>query len=268
MSQATPSDLALAFAEMSLRAGEAIMDVREAGVKARKKADASPVTEADERAEAIILTALAELLPSTPVLAEEAASRGEHFEAEETFLLVDPLDGTKEFVNGRDDFTVNIALIEAGAPKLGCVYAPARRACFLGDVETGAWRATLSPSDTVSAGAFTPISVRKPPAAGLTAMVSRSHLDPKTEAFLKTIPLNDDAAAGSSLKFCRVAEGAADVYPRFGPTMEWDTGAGQAVLAAAGGLVTTPEGAPFGYGKTAEGYRNGAFIAWGGYRPN
>ena len=267
MTDARPSALALKFAELSLKAGAEIMAVRAAGVEARRKADASLVTEADERAEAIILAGLAGALPGTPVLAEEAASRGDRFELERVFLLVDPLDGTREFVSGRDDFTVNIALIEAGWPVLGCVYAPARRECFLGAVGVAAWKAVVSPGEAAEEDAFRLITVRPPPPEGLTAMVSRSHLDPQTEAFLETIPLASDAAAGSSLKFCRVAEGTADVYPRFGATMEWDTGAGHAVLAAAGGLVTRPDGAPFTYGKANEGYRNGAFIAWGGYRP-
>jgi 3'(2'), 5'-bisphosphate nucleotidase len=246
------------------RAGGAIMAVYATDFSVQQKADASPVTVADEAAERIILADLARLAPSTPVVAEEAVAAGKgpvDAAKEGRFFLVDPLDGTKEFVGRRDEFTVNVALIERGEPVLGVVFAPARRELYWGDVRAGkAGRIDADPDGTMpSLG--TAISVRSRPAEGWVAVASRSHRTPETDAFLATYPVKEFRSIGSSLKFCVVAAGEADIYPRLGTTMEWDTAAGQAVLVAAGGRVTTLDGRPFTYGKAD--FRNGHFVAWG-----
>jgi 3'(2'), 5'-bisphosphate nucleotidase len=243
-------------------AGAAIMDIYAQGFDARTKADASPVTDADHAGEAVILEGLARLMPGIPVIAEEAVAMGAACEApSDAFLLVDPLDGTREFMARNGEFTVNIALIEGGFPVAGVVYAPALSKVWCGGPR-GASAASLTPAREGAApfGRRAIVS-RQAPDAGLTAMISRSHGDAQTEAYLaKLAPLSREAA-GSSLKFCRLAEGMADVYPRFAGSMEWDTAAGQAVLEAAGGCVLTPDGRRMGYGKP--GIRNGAFVAWG-----
>jgi 3'(2'),5'-bisphosphate nucleotidase len=179
----------------------------------------------------------------------------------EQFFLVDPLDGTREFLKRNGEFTVNIALVRLGAPVAGAVYAPALARLWVGgesawtcDVEVGG----MLPAEADRRHIATRLAPEK-----LVALASRSHRDPETEAFLSRIPLGDVTSAGSSLKFCVVAEGNADVYPRFGPTMEWDTAAGDAVLRAAGGIVLQRDGSPFVYGKAEAGLRNGAFVAWG-----
>ena len=254
--------LAEFFAALCVQAGAVVMEVYARGCEARLKSDASPVTEADERAEAVILAALAENLPGWPVLAEEAAARGEVPPASTRFILVDPLDGTREFINRNDEFTVNIGLVSEGSPVAGAVYAPALGRLWSGgatarvrDVAPGAALSTAVAART--------LRTREAPAAAWTALASRSHCDAETEAFLARHPVSERRAAGSSLKFCVVAEGDADVYPRFGPTMEWDTAAGDAVLRAAGGTVLDSEGRVFRYGKAESRYRNGSFVAWG-----
>ena len=243
------------------RAGGAIMAVYATDFSVQAKADSSPVTVADEAAEKIILADLARIAPSTPVVAEEAVSAGKVPIVTDQFFLVDPLDGTKEFIAHRDEFTVNVALIEAGLPVMGVVFAPARRELYWGDVRAGkAGRIDADPDGTMpSLG--TAISARPLPADALIAVASRSHRSPETDTFLANYPVREFRSIGSSLKFCLVASGEADIYPRLGTTMEWDTAAGHAVLAAAGGRVTTLEGEPFTYGKP--GYRNGHFVAWG-----
>jgi 3'(2'), 5'-bisphosphate nucleotidase len=243
------------------RAGGAIMAVYATDFAVRDKADASPVTVADEAAEKIILADLATIAPGVPVVAEESVAAGRVPVIAERFFLVDPLDGTKEFISHRDEFTVNIALIENGEPVLGVVLAPARRELFWGDVRAGkAGRIDADPDGTMpSLGSA--IQAREAPAQGLIAVASRSHRSPETDAWLANYPVSEFRSIGSSLKFCLVAAGQADLYPRLGPTMEWDTAAGQAVLAAAGGKVTTLDGQPFRYGKP--GFRNGNFIARG-----
>lgn len=253
--------LALHLAAIASRAGAVIMSVYASDFAMRVKADSSPVSEADERAEAVILAGLAALDPAIPVLAEErAAAEGVH-DVGRRFFCVDPLDGTRQFASRDGEFTVNIALIEDGVPVVGCVYAPAFGRMWIGgDV---AACADIAPGAAVAAASFRPIRTRRPPADGLTAFVSRSHLDAETRAFVAGLRLAARVEIGSSLKFCRIAEGAADIYPRFGPTMEWDTAAAHAVLAAAGGAVLCPDGAPFLYGKAGAGYRNGPFIALG-----
>lgn len=241
---------------LALDAGDAILGVYGEDFTVAVKDDASPVTKADQLAETIILKGLADAAPETPVLAEESAAAGRVPTLGRRFFLVDPLDGTKEFVSKTGEFTVNIALIEDGQPRLGVVYAPALERLYAAS-SGEAFRIT-------GAGPRTPIRARTAPSAGLVAVASRSHGTPETDAFLRTLTIADFAAAGSSLKFCLLAEGAADVYPRLGRTMEWDTAAGQAVLEAAGGRVVVHPGAErLTYGKAARGFDNPPFIAWG-----
>jgi 3'(2'), 5'-bisphosphate nucleotidase len=255
-----------ALISSALRAGGAIMTVYATDFAVRDKPDASPVTVADEAAEKIILEDLAAIAPDIPVVAEESVAAGRvpvlsPSGPHERFFLVDPLDGTREFVSRRDEFTVNIALIERGEPVLGVVYAPARHELYWGDVKTRrAGRIDAEPDGTMPALGEA-ISVRTPPPRGMVAVASRSHRSPETDAWLANYPIVDFRSIGSSLKFCLVASGDADVYPRLGPTMEWDTAAGHAVLVAAGGTMTTLEGEPFRYGKP--GFRNGNFLARG-----
>lgn len=257
----TRNDLALAA--LACSAGAAILAVRAAALASDTKPDGSPVTEADRRAERIILDGIAVIWPGLPVIAEEAVSGGQVPVVADTFVLVDPLDGTREFIAGRAEFTVNIALVRHRVPVCGVVFAPATGAMFLAGEGGGAWRADVDGCRPPGDGAFRRIGVR-PCGAGLVALVSHSHGDEMTEAWLAGQPVVARRNIGSSLKFCLIAAGEADVYPRFGPTMEWDTAAGDAVLRAAGGKVLQPDGAPFLYGKAATGFRNGPFIARGG----
>jgi 3'(2'), 5'-bisphosphate nucleotidase len=237
------------------RAGAVILDIYNRDFQSTQKSDRSPVTEADTAAEAVILAALAKLAPGIPVVAEEqAAADGLPVSAAERFFLVDPLDGTKEFIAKNGEFTVNIALIEHGRATLGVVYLPATDACYAA--------ADGRAERRLGAGTAEPIAARVAPAAGLTMAISRSHADGEVErAKARGLNVAGTIVAGSSLKFCRLAEGVADLYPRFGTTMEWDTAAGQAVLDAAGGRVETVDGAPLLYGKA--GFKNPHFIAYG-----
>jgi 3'(2'), 5'-bisphosphate nucleotidase len=243
------------------RAGGAIMAVYATDIAVRDKADASPVTVADEAAEKIILADLAVIAPGVPVVAEESVAAGKTPAVSDRFFLVDPLDGTKEFISRRDEFTVNIALIEQGEPVLGVVFAPAKRELYWGDVRAARAGHIDADPDGTMPSMGTGIQARKAPADALVAVASRSHRSPETDAFLANYPVTEFRSIGSSLKFCLVASGQADLYPRLGPTMEWDTAAGQAVLMAAGGKVTTLEGEPFRYGKPD--FRNGHFLARG-----
>jgi 3'(2'),5'-bisphosphate nucleotidase len=261
LDHATPDGVAAGLAEVALAAGPAVMEVYASGVSVSSKSDGSPVTLADERAEAIICGRLALVLPNIPVIAEEMTARGGRIVAADRFLLVDPLDGTKEFISRNGEFTINVALIESGRPIAGAVYAPALNRLWFGgecafvcDVPVG--EGLPDPS------AWRRIQARPAPQR-LVVLASRSHCDAESEAFLARLPVGERRAAGSSLKFCLLAEGVADVYPRFGPTMEWDTAAGDAVLRAAGGTVVDPSGAPLAYGKTGADLRNGSFVAWG-----
>jgi 3'(2'), 5'-bisphosphate nucleotidase len=241
----------------ALAASAAILEIYGTDFTARAKGDASPVTEADERAEAIILAALAALTPDIPVVAEEhAAAHGLTAEAPPRFWLVDPLDGTREFLNRNGEFTVNIALVERDRSVLGVVHVPVLgvtyAACGPGTAtrQQGAERAQ-------------PIAARPAPSAGSVVVHSRSHGDEsELAAFVATMPQATRRVSGSSVKFCLLAAGEADLYPRFGTTMEWDTAAGQAVLEAAGGRVETLDGDCLRYGK--HGFRNPHFIARGG----
>jgi 3'(2'), 5'-bisphosphate nucleotidase len=244
--------------ELVLLAGEAILAVNRAAMTVDGKADGSPVTEADLAADRIIAEGLARLLPDIPALSEERAALGRPVAG--SFFLIDPLDGTKEFVAGRDEFTVNLALVTDGAPLLGIVGAPALGRIWRGVVGRGAERLTLKPVRIVE-----PIRTRRLPAPGQSwiAAVSRSHGDPRTEAFIDARPMAQRQTLGSAIKFCAVAEGGADIYPRFGPTCEWDIAAGQAVLTAAGGKVTDGNGAPLRFDQPGENFIVPEFIAWG-----
>lgn len=244
---------------LALEAGALILRIYAGAFSVGTKRDASPVTEADTLAEAAILAGLERLAPGVPVLAEERAAAGSAPELGRRFFLVDPLDGTREFVSRTGEFTVNIAFVEDGRARLGVVYAPAMGRLYAGGRGLGAFRA-----DGEGAGERRRIHAREAPDAGLVAVASRSHGTPETDEFLRSLKVADYVAAGSSLKFGLVAEGAADVYPRLGRTMEWDTGAGQAVLEAAGGrVVVHPTGEPLIYGKSTRGFDNPHFIAWG-----
>lgn len=236
-------------------AGEAVLAVYRTDFEVRGKGDASPVTKADERAEALITPALQALLPGVPVVAEEAVANGDRPEVGEAFWLVDPLDGTKEFVSRNGEFTVNVALVLSGRPVLGVVLAPALGRLYAGAEGLGAWVQEAG-------GALQQMGSRQPPAEGLMVLASRSHGDAAAlEAFLRGRRVTALKNAGSSLKFCLLAAGEADCYPRLGRTMEWDIAAGHAVLEAAGGCVLTLDGQPLRYGKP--GFENPHFVAWG-----
>lgn len=255
--------IAAVFADLTTRAGAIAMAILAAPtIDARAKKDSSPVCEADEKIEAFLAERLAERLPGVPIVAEEAAAAGADFRRAETFLLIDPLDGTREFLARSDEFTINIGLVVAGAPRAGAVFAPALgRLWFAGARAFAADAAPGLPAPPREA--WRALRVRALPAEGPTALVSRSHFDEETKAFLDARRVAAIREIGSSIKFCRLAEGAADLYPRFGPTMEWDTAAGDAVLRAAGGGVVDLCGRPLVYGKADASYRNGAFIAFG-----
>jgi 3'(2'), 5'-bisphosphate nucleotidase len=259
---APPDAIAEFFARTALAAGPVVMLEYEKGCEVRTKGDLSPVTIADEKAEALILALLRAQDPTTPIVAEEAIAQGGKAVCGRSFILVDPLDGTREFIARNGEFTINIALVRDGAPVAGAVYAPALGRLWFGgerafvcDAPVGA---PLAPQS-----AWRMIAARPAPPRGLVALASRSHGDPATEAFLARLPIGERRSAGSSLKFCALAEGVADVYPRFAPTMEWDTAAGDAVLRAAGGIVLAVEGGPLRYGKIERQLRNGGFVAWG-----
>jgi 3'(2'), 5'-bisphosphate nucleotidase len=246
-------DLAVAARE----AGEAILQIVRRGFEIESKLDTSPVTQADRAAELIILGALARAAPGVPVIAEEEVAAGRIPAYDHTYFLVDPLDGTKEFIRGGEDYTVNIGLIEQGTPKLGVVFAPATGRLHGGCVGDRAW--------LEEGHGRIPITTR---AKGdiITAVASKSHLNQATIDYLDAaVGHCDYVSIGSSLKFCIVAEGKADIYPRVAPTSEWDTAAGHAVLLAAGGLVDGTDGEPLRYGKTA--FLNRAFVATSGWKP-
>ena len=228
-------------------------------VERRFKADQSPVTAADEAAEAVILEGLAKLLPGLPVVAEESVGRAPS-DLGRSFAIVDPLDGTKEFIAGRDEFTVNLAIATHGIPVVGLIAAPAQGVLWRGVPGYGAERLKMRWSDGTILDRAT---IRTRPAPGtLTVAVSRSHMDKESEAWLARFPSTERYPCGSSVKFCHIAEGKADLYPRLGPTAEWDIAAGCAVLAAAGGIVTDPQGGPLRFGSGGKFLVPG-FIAWG-----
>jgi 3'(2'), 5'-bisphosphate nucleotidase len=235
-------------------AGTVILDIKASGPTSTAKSDGSPVTLADQAAEKILLTALADICPDIPVVSEENAD-SHALAAGQQFFLVDPLDGTKEFLKADDNgaFTVNIGLIEHNMPVMGMLYAPARGAFYWGYQGGGAFLR--------DGRRITPIEVRDVPDSGAVAVASASHLDAATTNFLSHHQIEQTRSIGSSLKFALLASGQADLYPRFGPTMEWDTAAGDAILRAAGGIVRHPGGQLYSYGKA--NYRNTPFIAYG-----
>lgn len=245
--------LADAFCTIAERAGREILRVYDGEFEVRSKADASPVTDADERAERLILEALSEVAPEIPVVAEENVAAGNIPDiGDGPFLLVDPLDGTKEFVSRNGEFTVNIALVEDGRPTLGVVHLPVLGETYWTNGDGEAWRERGGERARIHCRA---------PEDGLVAVASRSHGNPETDEYLARFPIKERISAGSSLKLCRIAEGAADIYPRIARTMEWDIAAGHAVLAAAGGRVMTLDDVTLAYGKP--GFDNPPFVARG-----
>jgi 3'(2'), 5'-bisphosphate nucleotidase len=227
----------------------------------RLKADGTPVTDADERSQDILLKAMARLMPGIAVVSEELAIRPSRLG--DVFALIDPLDGTKEFVAGSGEYTVNLAIIRDREPVVGIVAVPAEGLIYRGCVHHGAERLAMSRGGVGPHTAAEPICVRTPPRGGVVAAVSRSHLDSATVGLLDRLHIGNRMACGSALKFCRIAEGAADIYPRLAPTCEWDVAAGHALVAAAGGTVTLPDGGALRYGEAASDFRVPAFIAWG-----
>jgi 3'(2'), 5'-bisphosphate nucleotidase len=252
--------IARAFVDIASDAGAAMMPLFGTQTRCEKKIDCSPVTEADRRAHETISTALAKAFPGVHVVSEEGPLAGPTPDAE--FILVDPLDGTKEFIAGRAEFTVNIALVRADTPVAGVVYAPALETVYFAG--SRAWCGHLPPGRAVDACcSVAQLSTRPYCRDNVAAVASYSHLDPATDDFLRQLSVTSRLLAGSSLKFCYVAAGLADVYPRFGPTMEWDTAAGQAIVQAAGGQVLTPSRGPLRYRKFDNGLVNDSFVVWG-----
>lgn len=270
------STLLEALIDPVLKAGAVEMRYYKTNMAIETKMDQSPVTVADQEAEAILIAALKQTAPRIPIIAEENVAAGNLPELGQTYFLVDPLDGTREFINHRDEFTVNIALIEDGIPRFGIVYVPALGDLYATLGATRAARTRVGPEMAGKIGAaglsWTDLHARRPPQAGLTAVASRSHMTPETEAFLARYNITNRSDAGSSLKFCVIARGEADIYPRLGPTMAWDTAAGHAVLLSSGGDVTELDGAPLRYGLRQNGsatdrLRNPHFVAWGAIGP-
>lgn len=251
--------LATEMRRLALEAGDKIMEIYESDdFEVKTKSDASPVTEADEAADALISAGLRAVFPDMPLVTEEQSDS--HEQQVMTFLIVDPLDGTKEFVKRRGDFTVNIALVEDGVPTRGVVYAPARGRMFYTD-SVGKSVEEKGPFDKQTPGETVPLSVSNADNSALMVVASKSHRDEATDAYINKYQVADSKSAGSSLKFCLVATGEADLYPRLGRTMEWDTAAGHAVLNGAGGrVVRFDDHSPLAYGKP--GFANPFFIAY------
>lgn len=245
-------------------ASKAVLRVYEGEHVVRRKSDASPVTEADDAAEEIILAGLKQLTPDIPIISEEAVERGDFVfdpgRPPHRYWLVDPVDGTKEFVNRTGEFTINIGLVEAGRPVLGILHAPLANATY---TAAGPGTAAVHRGDA----AAVPIHARQPPSSGLVVLGSRSHGNkPAVVAYLEEFKVAELRTMGSAIKFALIAEGSADLYPRFGPTMEWDTCAGEAILESAGGRITTLSGGTLRYGKP--GFLNPDFIARGAAGPS
>jgi 3'(2'), 5'-bisphosphate nucleotidase len=267
LSQSPPvlSDVDLhALGALCLRAGAAILEVYAQDFAVEFKGDESPVTAADLAANAILTELLSTRFGHIALISEEDGQAHKDLEGfDGAFFLIDPLDGTKEFVNRRPDFTVNIALIYNHAPLYGLIYAPVRKALYIGDVTQGrAWYHEGDDADALPALTdFKPLHIRKAPETGPSAVSSRTHGSFRTDSWLERMGATETLNIGSSLKFCLVAQGDADIYPRLGPTMEWDTGAGDAILRAAGGRVLDREGRDLSYAKP--GFRNPEFFALG-----
>ncbi len=242
-----------------LKAGAVIMDIYGEDFDVMTKDDSSPVTLADQKGEAIIAAELARIAPHIPMVGEEAASEGNIPDISHgIFWLVDPLDGTKEFIHRRGDFTVNIGLIEDQKPMMGIVYAPDKGRIWWGIKGVGAWAADVAGGEITNR---TVIKTRPINLENLVIVASKSHRSPELEKWLEHYPLAEHISVGSSLKFCLLAEGKADLYPRHGLTCEWDTAAAHAVLAAAGGRVDNPEGTPLEYAKDIKTFLNSWFMA-------
>ncbi len=258
-----PSRLIDEITTLASRAAAAIRRIDAASRAERAKSDGTPVTAADEAAQAVILAGLSRILPGVPVVSEEMSAAERPKTLTSHFVLVDPLDGTKEYLAGRDEFTINIALMVSGSPAFGCIAAPGLGLVWRGTVGQGAERLALAAgADASQCSSKTPIRTRPWLGRDAIALVSRSHLDPQTERFLAGIPGTKQVACGSSLKFCKLAEGSADIYPRLAPTSEWDVAAGHAILVAAGGAVVMPDAARPVYGRTAD-FRVPGFLAFG-----
>ena len=258
-------DLAQSIIPIAQRAGAAILDIYRIDPNTRYKADKSPVTDADHASEDLIIDSLSKLSPEIPVVAEESLAAGNIPEVQRYFFLVDPLDGTKEFIKKNGEFTVNIALVNSGQPVFGLIYAPDKADCYVTLGSNKAARFELLPDHNPPAGQkfdFEILTGEPQEQRPMTAIVSRSHLTPETESFLKNLGDPQRLLLGSSLKFGVIARGDADVYPRFGPTSEWDTAAGHALLNAAGGCVLMGDGTPFLYGKRNRSFLNPPFVAW------
>jgi len=250
------TDIGERLADICEEAARLILPLWKSGLEVHSKADESPVTEADRLGELLILERLREAFPGVHIVSEEHASEfGTPQAVGSRFFLVDPVDGTKAFVRGDPSFTVNIGLIEDGRPVAGAVNAPATGETWFTSAEGALKR--------VNGGPATPVSVRSWPADSAVALISHTMKPETTEALAREYGFHQTQAMDSSIKFCRIAEGSADIYPRHGPTMEWDIAAGHAVLAAAGGRVMTPEGEAMAYGKASAGFRNGWFVARG-----
>lgn len=245
------------------RAAAAVLAAIAGGLDTRAKSDESPVTRADMAAQGVLTDGLTRLMPGVPLVSEEAVDEAPA-ELGATFWLVDPVDGTKELIAGRDEYTINVALLRDGVPWLGIVAAPARGEIWRGVVGHGAEFLKLAPGRRVAqADQRTPIHTRPRPAGRMVAACSRSHPDPKSEALLAEFGDVSKIDCGSALKFCRIAEGAADLYPRLGTTCEWDIAAGHAVVVAAGGAVVTPQGTTLPYGQADKAFRVPGFVAVG-----
>ena len=257
------ADMAETLGRITLRAGATVLRAYDAHVPIRLKPDLSPVCEADEASEEIILAELQRAYPLIPVVSEEAVSQGRIPSIGDEFFLVDPLDGTREFAARNGEFTTNIALIRDGQPVCGAVFAPVTGRLWLGAAGQ-AWEISVAAQDSsIDWARRKRVRTQSCGERPLVALLSRSHLDEGAKRFLLRLPIGERRQIGSSVKFCLIASGEGNVYPRFGPTMEWDTAAGDAVLRAAGGIVVEATGAPLRYGKAGDGFHNRDFIAWG-----
>jgi 3'(2'), 5'-bisphosphate nucleotidase len=259
-------ELAAALTHTARSAGELIMRYRGQSADVALKEDGSPVTQADQVAEELILNDLARLVPGVAAVAEESAAvMPDRFDPDQPFFLVDPLDGTKDFLKGGKEFTVNIALVRKRKPVFGLIYAPALEVLYVTLSPTEAVCARMAPdrSEPVEALSPSPLRTREAEPNRLKLLVCRSHRTPETDKFVSAVPMAETVQLGSSLKFAVVADGGADIYPRLGPTFEWDTAAGHAILNAAGGTVLTRDGKPLAYGKRDTGLLNPAFVALG-----
>lgn len=259
-------DLVSALIYTAQGAGELIMRYRDSGQEVTFKEDGSPVTPADRAAEELILNDLAGLMPGVAAIGEEsAAAFKDAFDPDQPFFLVDPVDGTRGFIKGGKEFSVNIGYIENRKPVFGLIYAPAFSKLYFTRSPEEAVRANMAPvrGQSIDDLQPVPLKVRATPGHGLVAVVSRTHMNEDTRSYMARLPITETKNVSSSLKFMAVAEGSADLYPRLAPTMEWDTAAGHAIVTAAGGHVVMEDGSPLMYGKTATGLVNPGFIAWG-----